>query len=114
MPLEPRHATVHFICPDGSHTSVTDRVGLSVMDFAVDHGIGGIESQCGGACICTKCHCFVAEEWSGRVGPISSDEEEMLEYIPSRRPTSRLACQVTVIADLDGLTIYTPQERDAL
>lgn len=76
------------------------------MDFAVDHGVDGIQSQCGGACICTMCHCIVDGAWYDAAGPVSFDEREMLEYIPTRKPTSRLACQVIVSAALDGLTIH--------
>ena len=75
------------------------------MDFAVDHGIAGIEAQCGGACICTMCHCFIEEKWFGRIGPTSFDEQEMLEFIPSRQENSRLSCQVTMTEALDGITI---------
>ena len=80
------------------------------MDFAVDHGVAGISSQCGGACICTLCHCYVDEAWLSRMGPISFDEQEMLDFVPAQRKTSRLACQVTVTAALDGLTIHIEPE----
>ena len=76
------------------------------MDFAVDHGIAGILSQCGGACICTLCHCYLDRDWFKRVGPISFEEEEMLEFVPSRKVTSRLACQVTITPALDGLVVH--------
>ena len=80
------------------------------MDFAVDHGVTGIESQCGGACICTLCHCYIDDDWYHRIGPVSYDEKEMLEFIPSRCETSRLSCQVIVTPELDGLTIYIEPE----
>ena len=76
------------------------------MDFAVDHGVAGISSQCGGACICTMCHCYIEKSWYDRIGPVSFDEKEMLEFVPERCPTSRLACQVIVTPLLHGLTIH--------
>ncbi len=96
--------------PDGKQISVTDRVGRSVMDFAVDHGVIGIASQCGGACICTKCHCYIDANWLQAAGKIAYDEEEMLEFVPGRRDSSRLACQVIVTPDLDGLTVHVETE----
>lgn len=81
------------------------------MDFAVDHGIEGIEAQCGGACICTMCHCYIHENWLDRTGPVSFDELEMLEFVTSRQPNSRLSCQVTVTSELDGLTILTKSDQ---
>ena len=80
------------------------------MDFAVDNGIAGIHSQCGGACICTMCHCYIDADWFDRIGPISYDEKEMLEFVPARRTTSRLACQVIVTHLLDGLTVHIESE----
>lgn len=80
------------------------------MDFAVDHGVSGILSQCGGACICTMCHCYIDEDWFDRIGPVSYDEKEMLEFVPECRATSRLACQVIVTPLLDGLTVHIESE----
>ena len=81
------------------------------MDFAVDHGIAGIEAQCGGACICTMCHCYIPQDWLKKLGPVSFDEKEMLEFIPSRQDNSRLSCQVIVSSELDGLTVIIESDR---
>ena len=97
--------------PDGEMTSVTDQVGRSVMDFAVDHGVAGIDSQCGGACICIMCHCYIDEAWVERVGPISYDEKEMLEFVPVGRTTSRLACQVIVTEAVSGLIVHIEPDK---
>ena len=82
------------------------------MDFAVDHGVPGIVSQCGGACICAMCHCFIEKNWVDRIGPISFEEEEMLEFIPNRDRNSRLSCQVIVSAELDGLIVQIDPHED--
>lgn len=112
MSSDSRLVSVNFLLPDGTRTEVTDKPGLSVMDFAVDHGVAGIDSQCGGACICTMCHCYISSNWFSKVGPISFEEEEMLEFIPQRKANSRLSCQVIVTAELDGLTIQIDSHEE--
>lgn len=98
--------TVKFVHHDGRVTEVTDVAGKSLMDFAVDHGVGGIEAQCGGAGICTTCLCNVHHDWFGRLAEAEFDELEMLDYVAERTPYSRLSCQVTVTSMLHGLVVY--------
>ena len=83
------------------------------MDFAVDNGVEGIKSQCGGACICAMCHCFVENNWVSKLGPISFEEQEMLEFIPNRSENSRLSCQVMVGPELDGLTVLIDAHEES-
>ena len=97
--------TIVFVHPNGERESVEDSAGRSVMDFAVDHGIQGIEAQCGGASICTTCLCRFSNEYYARLDPAHVDELEMLEYVPERQPTSRLACQILVTEELHGLEV---------
>jgi len=76
------------------------------MDFAVDHGVKGIEAQCGGACICTTCMCHFSSSTFAGLEPASVDELEMLSYVPNRRATSRLACQIKVTVAMQGIEVY--------
>ncbi len=96
---------VTFEHPDGARETHTANAGETVMDCALDHGVVGIKAQCGGACTCVTCHCYIAPEWFERLGVVHSDELEMLEYAPARRPNSRLACQVVLDAACDGIVV---------
>mgnify|MGYP005990560715 CR=1 FL=1 len=40
----------------------------SVMQGAADNMIDGILAECGGACRCATCHCYVDESWYAQVG----------------------------------------------
>lgn len=100
-----------FIHPNGDREIVEDRCGKSVMDFAMDHGVKGIEAQCGGACICTTCMCHFSDAVYRKLPPPDIDELEMLSYAPKRRPTSRLACQIPVTMHLRELEVRVDHDH---
>ncbi len=100
-----------FVHPDGSREEHAGRVGETVMDCALDHGVPGIKAQCGGACICVTCHCWLAPEWFARLPPPHEQELEMLEYAWSRASTSRLACQIELDAASDGVVVHVPERQ---
>lgn len=100
-----------FVHPGGKRETVEDQIGKSVMDFAVDHGVKGIEAQCGGACICTTCMCHFSESLFRKLPPADEDELEMLSYAPKRRKTSRLACQIRVSNQLQGFEVLVDYEK---
>jgi 2Fe-2S ferredoxin len=81
------------------------------MRGAVDNGISGIDGDCDGACACATCHIYVEPEWRDKVGPRQEREEEMLSFAATTKPESRLACQITMAAALDGLTVKMPERQ---
>lgn len=101
---------ITFVQPDGSAQTIEARVGDSVMQTALAHGVPGILAECGGAMMCATCHCYVDDE---RTGTASEGEEDMLECAEAEvRPTSRLTCQIKVSEALDGLTVHLPEAYD--
>ena len=100
---------ITFIEHDGTARSIEARPGSSVMLAAITNGVSGIDADCGGSCSCATCHVFVNEEWLSKVGEISPIEEAMLSLSPDRQENSRLACQIPVTEDLDGLVVTTPE-----
>jgi 2Fe-2S ferredoxin len=102
---------VVFEHPDGTREAHAAIVGETVMDCALDHGVAGIRAQCGGACTCVTCHCYVASPWFERLPGARGDELEMLEYAWRRRPNSRLACQVVLDAACDGMVVVIPRRQ---
>jgi len=83
--------------------------GLTLMEAAVQAGIEEIEASCGGGCACGTCHVYVNEEWRALTGPISSFELDLLSSLENVRPNSRLACQINLTAELDGMTVVLPE-----
>lgn len=102
--------TVTFITPDRGPLAVEVSDGLSLMENARRANVRGIVAECGGACACATCHVHVAEDWLARVGPPNDMEREMLDFAEDVRPNSRLSCQITMTAALDGLVVSIPEE----
>lgn len=101
---------ITFIDPQGTKTTATATPGDSVMQTAVAAGIAGISADCGGACACGTCHCYVME--GGAVLPApEADEADMLDCVIAPTDTSRLTCQIKVTDALDGLVLQVPESQ---
>lgn len=103
---------VTYIEHNGTEHQVEVPDGTTVMQGAINNDIHGIIGECGGALACATCHCYVDESWMARVGPPSEMESQMLEGTASdSTPASRLSCQITLNADLDGLVVRLPKTQ---
>ena len=102
---------IHYIEADGSEYEADVSVGSSVMQGAVDNMIDGILAECGGACRCATCHCYVDEGWYEQVGGPGGAEKEMLKMVIDPQDTSRLSCQIKVTEELDGLVVRLPRSQ---
>ena len=102
---------ITYIAFDGEETTVDAKEGMSVMQSAVNNGVDGIVAECGGACSCATCHVYVDEEWLGKLPEAQAMEKEMLDFVMSPQPNSRLSCQLKVTAELDGLVVNTPESQ---
>ncbi|WP_439815254.1 2Fe-2S iron-sulfur cluster-binding protein [Zavarzinia sp. CC-PAN008] len=93
---------------------VTDRAGeqvaveaplhLTLMEVLKDNDLD-VEAVCGGAMACATCHVWIDPDWSARVGPATGGELALVSSTDHHRPGSRLSCQVSLDATLDGLTL---------
>ncbi len=102
---------ITYIAFDGTETTVNAKEGMSVMQTAVNNGVDGIVAECGGACSCATCHVYVDEGWFDKLPEAQAMEKEMLDFVMSPQPTSRLSCQIKVTAELDGLVVNTPESQ---
>lgn len=100
-----------FIDHLGQRTEVDAPLGRSLMQVALDNGVGGILGDCGGACSCATCHAYVDEPWLGRLDPKSETEVFMLEAAVDVRDDSRLSCQIRMSPTLDGIVLRLPAEQ---
>ncbi len=104
-------AKITFIQPDGTRQEVEAKPGMTVMEAAKLNNVPGIEAECGGACACATCHIYVNEDWRAKTGTPAEMEEDMLDFAFDVRDESRLACQIKVTDDLDGLTVQVPAKQ---
>jgi 2Fe-2S ferredoxin len=103
---------ITYISPNGTTTTLEARIGDSVMEVAVKHGVEGIVAECGGACSCATCHVYVDDAFTDRVGGPGDLEDDMLDGAASDRlPTSRLSCQIKMRDELDGLLVRIAPEQ---
>ena len=103
---------ITFVPAEGADVTVDAPVGTNVMKAALSSMVPGIIGECGGDLVCATCHVFVRREWADKLPAITDEEAEMLE-VTSEEPTdcSRLACQIEVTDELDGLTVDLPRTQ---
>jgi 2Fe-2S ferredoxin len=104
-------ARITYVEHDGTEHTIDVKPGLSVMEGAVKNNIPGIDADCGGACACATCHCYVDEAFMGLVGEKSAMEESMLDFAEGVEPNSRLSCQIKVSDALNGLIVRMPESQ---
>ena len=100
---------VHFISFGGVRRSIETTVGENLMRAATDNGVPGIDGDCGGQCACATCHVFVSAPWAERLPAMQAKEHDILEFTKERRETSRLACQIIMTPELDGIEVHMPE-----
>lgn len=67
-----------------------------------------VEGTCGGMAMCASCHCYILSEHE--LPERSDDEEDMLDQAFNVEENSRLACQIQIKEDLNGLKIELAQD----
>lgn len=103
---------VSYVSADGTTATRDVADGTSVMKAAVLNGVDGVVGECGGNLMCATCHVYVDDFWVDRVGARGDVEEEMLEEAAAPvKNSSRLSCQITLGAELDGLVVHTPERQ---
>lgn len=83
--------------------------GDILLDIAQAVGMP-LEGTCEGQMACSTCHVIVEPGWFERLPPASEEEEDMLDLAAGARRTSRLACQIVLGEELDGLAVAIPAE----
>ena len=98
-----------FILPDGTETTIDAPEGASILQAAWDNKID-IEGACEGCMACSTCHVLIAREWLDKLPAPVVEEEDMLDLAAGARANSRLACQIVLAEDLNGLEVTIPPD----
>ena len=98
--------SIHLVVIDhkGVEHTVEAIDGWRVMEVIRDWGLG-IKGECGGACACATCHVYVEPEWAQRLIAPSAEEIDKLDEAHLVEPNSRLACQILMREEFDGLRV---------
>ncbi len=78
--------------------------GLHLVELMRAHALP-VKAECGGAGVCATCHVRIPPLWQDRLPQPSDDELAKLDEIPGADECSRLACQIVMTEELDGLEI---------
>ena|SRR5690554_2310276 len=103
--------SIKFITHDGNEHEVQAETGSSVMQAALDNGIDAIIGECGGACSCATCHCYVDESWTDKIDGPTDLEKDMLDCVLDPQDNSRLSCQIQITDAVDGLVVRLPESQ---
>jgi 2Fe-2S ferredoxin len=97
---------VTFVQLNGVEKAIEAEAGQSLMSIARGQGVDGILGDCGGCCSCATCHVYVDPQWQAAVGGPDEVEASTLELASDVvKPNSRLSCQITLRAELDGIRV---------
>ena len=102
---------VHFTTTKGVRVEAEGAEGTRLLELAQAASMP-LEGTCEGQMACSTCHVIVAPEWFARLPPASEDEEDMLDLAADVARTSRLSCQITLTAELDGLEVRIPGQSN--
>lgn len=89
----------------GDETVLDAKTGMSVMENIRLSGSEELLALCGGAMSCATCHVYVDPNFAHLAPPMSSTENELLDFSEKRQPGSRLSCQIPFEDKLDGLKV---------
>ena len=96
---------INYITTDGERHEVEVDNGYSVMEGAINNNIEGVVAECGGACACATCHCYIDEAWLDKIPEMDDMEDSMLDAAFERKDNSRLTCQIEVNDSLNGMVV---------
>ena len=91
---------------DGMEHILSADANNPLMEPLRDAGL--VDATCGGAASCGTCHVYLREDWFGKCGERTEDEGYMLEGLEEHvevRDVSRLACQIILTDELDGISM---------
>jgi len=85
-------------------------MGLSLMEFLKANEYP-VLATCGGMALCATCHVKVEEGMDGLNEP-GDDEMDQLDTLPNAEFNSRLACQLRLHPDMDGMMIRLAADEE--
>ncbi|MEE4537683.1 MAG: 2Fe-2S iron-sulfur cluster-binding protein [Erythrobacter sp.] len=104
---------VTFVSSDGTRREVETAEGETAREAALFNDVPGIDGDCGGVCACATCHVHVDPAWIDRVGRLveGAAEAELLQFAEGANEYSRLACQIPILAEVEGLILHVPEQQ---
>lgn len=89
---------------------IPEGINLNLMETLKAYEYN-IRATCGGMALCSDCHCQVQNGWE-KLSDAQEQELITLDSRPDATETSRLACQIQISPEIDGLSIKLMGEGD--
>ena len=99
------------INPNEQAIDVSFEPGETILQATYRAGVDGILAECGGGCSCATCHLILNANWDGTLEEPSVQEVDMLSFAIDPTPYSRLACQVQLTGQHEGLTLAVAKRQ---
>jgi 2Fe-2S ferredoxin len=106
---QPGTVTVQVTDRQGHTQGLSVEVGQALMMGLAEAGL--VEATCGGSCSCATCQVYVDPSALDRLPPAGDEEQDLIEGLLNGQDNSRLACQLTVSAQFDGLCLTVAPEQ---
>ncbi|KRX74592.1 Protein arginine N-methyltransferase 1.5 [Trichinella sp. T6] len=111
---EKKPIAVTFLTSHGDQFKAYGKIGDTLLDMVFNDNIPldgfGI---CEGTCSCSTCHVILKREQYDYLPSPREDELDMLDLAYGLTDTSRLACQIVLTEQLDGMEVVVPGFPDA-
>jgi ferredoxin, 2Fe-2S len=105
-----KEITIHITDQMGQTHTLPALTGWRLMEIIRDHNLN-MRAECGGSGACATCHVHLAQDWANKVPTPSDDEESALDAAADyKSQQSRLACQIILTAQHDGLQATLTQD----
>ena len=98
---------VEFETARGETVTAEAQPGDNLLRVAQAAGLP-LEGTCEGQMACSTCHVYLEERAFDQLPEPTEEEDDLLDLAWGVRPTSRLGCQITITADLDGIVLTLP------
>ncbi|TCG07906.1 ferredoxin [Paraburkholderia steynii] len=95
----------------GRALSIESETSVTLMEAIRNAGIDELLALCGGSCSCATCHVYISPAFSDSLSSPSADEIALLECSDHRTPQSRLACQIVLEEENDGIEVVIAPEN---
>ncbi|MFC4256395.1 2Fe-2S iron-sulfur cluster binding domain-containing protein [Altererythrobacter xixiisoli] len=104
---------VLFTTRDGATVEANATPGDRLLEIGQAAGMP-LEGTCEGQMACSTCHVIIGRDWFARLPEAVEDEEDMLDLAAGVQKFSRLACQIELTEDLDGIEVHMPADSHDL
>ncbi|KRX92056.1 Adrenodoxin [Trichinella pseudospiralis] len=105
---------VTFLTSQGDQFKAYGKIGDTLLDLVFNENVplDGF-GVCEGTCSCSTCHVILKREQYECLPSPCEDELDMLDLAYGLADTSRLACQIVLTEQLDGMEVLVPGVPDA-